>query len=554
MEKRVKGARRIGQTWHFNIRVSKRLLEAYDLCHTFPSYNGGFIRGTMRTKCPDQAERNVRAILAKLDRMAAKLDSISSRIKLFGELSEVEQDRLGADLDASIAKLPHDQKQLLKGEGGVWKAGRKLQRFRIEAAFLEAGAGSEYEIKDAFGEEYDPEDRDDDESQERFDIERAQKKAGKYEKALTAAGVTEPTANATMGLRALLEKFCDAKGYTHTAKVKNKTRGQYEYAVRRFIEYHGDLPLIDLTKTHLSRFAADFLKLPVSSRGGIRSLAFWEATQVAKSERLPCVSARTRDQNLTLLKSLMAYAVKEGDREDDANWGGYSVTEKKGKVSASREKKKHVFSSDEVGRIVAYTSKTRDPNTVDFWGPLLGTFHGLRLEEASQMRVDDVTTTEGFLCVTVTDEAELQKVKNANTFRTIPVHPGIVDRGFSDFVARRRQAGGDMLFMEAERWSGALHEISYDGQGRYGTFYGSRFSRVLEKLAVAGYKAGFHSFRHAWTDLARNAGIDPEQRRALAGRHSEADGVRIDSTEDIYGHGFSIEVLAKSLSKLKPLG
>jgi len=203
VEKKVKGARRIGQTWHSNIRVSKRLLDAYDLSHTFPIYKGGFIRGTMRTKCPDEAERKVRAVLVKLDRMAAKLASISSRIKSFGELSKLEQDRLGDDLDANIAKLPHDQKQLLKGEGGVWKAGQKLKRFKTEAAFLEAGAGSEYEIKDAFGEDYDPEDRDDDEAQERFEIERSQNKAGKYEKALTAAGVIEPTANAVMGLRVL---------------------------------------------------------------------------------------------------------------------------------------------------------------------------------------------------------------------------------------------------------------------------------------------------------------------------------------------------------------
>ncbi|RBW58437.1 hypothetical protein DS909_05585 [Phaeobacter gallaeciensis] len=272
VEKKVKGARRIGQTWHYNIRVSKRLLEAYDLCHTFPSYKGGFIRGTMRTKCPDEAERNVRAVLAELDRMVAKLNSISSRIKSFGELGEVERDRLGDELDARIAKLPHDQKQLLKGEGGVWKAGQKLKRFKTEAAFLEAGAGSEYEIKDAFGEEYDPEDRDDDEAQEHFDIKRALKKADKYEKALTAAGVIEPTANAVMGLRALMEKFCTAKGYVHSVKAKNKTRGQYEYAVRRFVEYHGDLPISELTRKHLSDFSMDFLKLPVSSRKGYPSL------------------------------------------------------------------------------------------------------------------------------------------------------------------------------------------------------------------------------------------------------------------------------------------
>ena len=133
------------------------------------------------------------------------------------------------------------------------------------------------------------------------------------------------------------------------------------------------------------------------------------------------------------------------------------------------------------------------------------------------------------------------------------MHLGLVERGFGDFVERRRQAGGDMLFMEVERWGGQLHEIAHDGQGRFGTYYGSRFGRDLNKLDIAGYRIGFHSFRHAWTDLARNAGIGPEQRRALAGRDDDSDNYKIDRTEDAYGHGFSITVLADSLNKLKPL-
>lgn len=135
------------------------------------------------------------------------------------------------------------------------------------------------------------------------------------------------------------------------------------------------------------------------------------------------------------------------------------------------------------------------------------------------------------------------------------MHSGLVELGFEDFVARRRQAGGVMLFMEAERWGGKLHEIAHDGQGRFGTMYGSRFRRDVKALGVEGNKVGYHSFRHAWTDLARNAGINPEHRRALAGRDSDADkdAPRTDRTENRYGHGFSIKVLADSLNKLKPL-
>jgi integrase len=95
----------------------------------------------------------------------------------------------------------------------------------------------------------------------------------------------------------------------------------------------------------------------------------------------------------------MAYAVKEGDRDAPDPWVGYTVTEKKGTISAGRKKKRHVFSREEVKAIVAYASKTRDPNTVDYWGPLFGAFQGLRLEEVSQLRVVDITTEEGVLLI-----------------------------------------------------------------------------------------------------------------------------------------------------------
>ncbi|WP_333848270.1 DUF6538 domain-containing protein [Phaeobacter italicus] len=544
MEK-IEGAKLIGKTWHYNKRVPKRLVDAYGLPE--------FKRGTMGTKDPDKAKQLARAMLAELDELAARLDSVSARAKIFGDLTTKEQQKLESDMALSVSELPLDQKQIIKKAGGVWEAGAAMREHETRAAFQKAGLGADYALKDDMGEEYDPDERELDEVQDAARISLHEKKGKAFRDALTAAKVIEPTADAVAGLRDLLDNFCEAKGYVHTSKVKNKTRGQYEYAVRRFIEYHGDVPLSDLTRKHLSDFGAEFLKLPVSSRKDIRPLAFRDAVKVAEREGLPRASARTRDQNLTLLKALMAYAVGEGYREHPDPWTGYTPTAIKQKVSASRQKRRHVFSAAEVKRIVARAREEKDPSTIDYWAPLFGAFHGLRMEEVAQLQVSDLTAAEGLLCVSVTDEGDLQKVKNVNTFRTIPVHLGLIERGLGEFVERRRQAGGKMLFMQAERWGGELTEITHDGQGRFGTFYGSRFKRLLNGLNIEGHKVGYHSFRHAWTDLARNSGIGPEIRRALAGRDSDSDDYKIDRTEDAYGHGFSIAVLADSLNKLKPL-
>lgn len=284
-----------------------------------------------------------------------------------------------------------------------------MEAHDVAAAFMTGAIGADYRVKDGVGEEYDPDEREIEEVQDEAFLALQEKKGKALRDALSAADVIEPTANAASGVRALLGKFCEAKGHVNINKIKNKTRMQYEYAVRRFVEYHGDVPLADLTRKHLSDFAADFMKLPVSSRKDIRPLAFLDAVKVADHEDLPRAGVRTRNQNLTLLKSLMAWAKEEGHREDADPWAGYNPTVAKQKFSARRRKKRHVFNRDEIKMIVAHTSKTRDPNTVDFWGPLIGAFHGLRIEEVSQMRVNDVTTEKGFLCLTVTDEGSCRR-------------------------------------------------------------------------------------------------------------------------------------------------
>lgn len=546
MEK-IEGAKLVGKTWHYNKRVPKRLVEAFGL--------PAFKRGTMKTKDPDVARRLARAMLVELDALEAKLDSVASRVKLFDQLSEREQVRVQDEVAQNVSKLPSFQRQIIEKYGTGLEAVKKLQDYEASLAFVAGTAGAEFALKDELGEEYNPDEREIEEATDKAFEDLHLTKAKALREALAAAEVLEGAPEPESGLSALLERYCTAKEYIHAKGVKSKTRSQYEYAVRRFNEYHGNLALTALSRKHLADFSSDFLKLPVSSRKDIRPLGFHDAVAIADKEDLRRVSVRTRDQNLTLLKSLMAFAVREGDVSEDP-WATYMPTMARSKHSSESQKKKHVFSRDEVKRIAAHAMKTRDSNTVDYWGPLFGAFHGLRLEEVAQLRVDDISTKEGFLCLSVTDEGEFQKVKNKNSFRTIPLHSGLLKLGFSDFVKRRQKAAGDMLFMESKRWGGELHEIGRDGQGRYGTNYGSRFRLDLSNaLAIEGHKVGYHSFRHAWTDLARDAGIHPEQRRALAGRESndDRDGFRTDRTENQYGHGFSIKVLAASLNKLRPL-
>ncbi|MEP2716862.1 DUF6538 domain-containing protein [Pseudophaeobacter sp.] len=186
MEKSIEGARCIGATWYYWKRTPDRLVKAFGLPE--------FRRESMKTKDPDEAARLARAYLTELDELVRKLDSVSARVRVYGDLSDRERTRLDAEIAGRVTALPADQKQKIRKAGGVWGAGREMVAQEASAAFMEAGLGADYALKDAMGEEYDPDERELEEVQEGARVALHQKKGKALGDALTAAKIIEPTA------------------------------------------------------------------------------------------------------------------------------------------------------------------------------------------------------------------------------------------------------------------------------------------------------------------------------------------------------------------------
>ena len=306
MTTKVKGARLIGSTYHLNLRVPARLRAAYDLPE--------FERGTLRTSDPKEAARKVRAAQVELDKLAAKLDSLPSRFAHLNELAPAERDRTLAEINANLAALPPPVRAPIEQWGGVVMAHHIMQTAPEAIGWGSVGGPTlELDIREAEGgEDVLPAEREAAFRAFEFRVQDNLAEAENIRRALTAAGVLEPAPDMGSGIYALAARYCAARGYIDTDTVKDKTRGQFMYAVRRFAEYHGDVEITALTRRHLSDFAADFTKLPISSRADIRNLPFRDAVAVADKEGLALVSERTRDQNVTLLKALTAFAAEEG--------------------------------------------------------------------------------------------------------------------------------------------------------------------------------------------------------------------------------------------------
>ncbi|GGH63131.1 hypothetical protein GVY41_19000 [Frigidibacter albus] len=331
------------------------------------------------------------------------------------------------------------------------------------------------------------------------------------------------------GIRELAERMADDKSYT------KQFRDSLRYTVRRWVELHGDIAIAKWEKSHLSAFSDALKGLPITREKRVQDLPIRKAIEVAKVKGLDTMGDKIRQTRIDHMKALATYAMNQLGLIKADPFGKYTIIKAKQKHSERAKDDTKPFSPAQVRLILPHCAARFHEDTLDRWAPIFSAFTGARREEIGQLYVADVANWGNLLTISITDEGEDQKVKNKHSFRTIPVPVALMDAGFGDFVARRRQAGGKMLFLENYTDNRTKlktpREVRLNDRGRYTETYGERFSRyVRTPLELTDDGLVFHSFRHSWTDAARRAKIDPEIRRLIAGR---LDGE--DYTESNYG-------------------
>lgn len=152
------------------------------------------------------------------------------------------------------------------------------------------------------------------------------------------------------------------------------------------------------------------------------------------------------------------------------------------------------------------------------WLPLIALATGARLEEISQLRAVDlfIDDTHGPL-IRISDEGVGQRVKTSSSRRIIPVHPELVEAGLLEYWESVMENGHEWLFPDLEP----------DHDGRRGGTWGQWFSRYLRSRNGCGIndrRLVFHSFRHSFKTLCREAGLSEEIHDALTGHASSSVG------------------------------
>lgn len=178
-----------------------------------------------------------------------------------------------------------------------------------------------------------------------------------------------------------------------------------------------------------------------------------------------------------------------------------------------------------------------------FWIPVLAYYTGARMGELVQLHLSDfhLTGSAPFFEVTEVNGGKAgsdnaKHVKSAAGVRKVPIHPDVIELGFSEFVSARRKhrKPSDRLFFR----------IAFGSDGQASTVFSKWFARFLDKANLGDPKLVFHSFRHNAEDAFRDA---LQLQYVIDRIIGHTDG----STSAGYGDGVSLETAHSAVCAMK---
>lgn len=160
------------------------------------------------------------------------------------------------------------------------------------------------------------------------------------------------------------------------------------------------------------------------------------------------------------------------------------------------------------------------------WIPAIAYLTGMRLEEIALLHVRQFHVDARGNHYIHTEDG-----KNENSAdRDVPIHPALLEAGLLDYVA----TCSGRLFPKVT----CTNEVQSKA-------YSQWWGRYLTTLGITAKSKVFHSFRHLFKDLCRNAGLDDSAIDQICGHEPGTVGGR-------YGSGRRIDVLAKLMAQIIP--
>ncbi|MDE2465758.1 MAG: site-specific integrase [Alphaproteobacteria bacterium] len=354
---------------------------------------------------------------------------------------------------------------------------------------------------------------------------------------------SEPEKPALPCASALIGAFCEwaqASGGWRPNAVN-----QAKKSIELLIEIVGDKPIDryerangDLLRTTLRQLPSNYRKSPKDKD---KSLA--EIIQAAKENGAALLGERTIKRHFWAVSRFFAFLTETGKLpRATENIGRGFTFNTKGVARTQRdqwegEELRTLFASPIwTGCHTFYRAKSGSEIIRDsrFWLPLLGLFHGNRLEEFAQLRREDVRCQDGIWFLRITDEGERQ-LKNEQSRRNVPLHSELIKIGFLKYVEEMAKAPQDLLFPDLK--PGGTDK-------KLGFYFSKQFSAYRKSIRLHRKGLDYHAFRHGVTTKLYEADVNEGWIDLLTGHESGSESRRR------YLKGISLPSLKGAIEKV----
>lgn len=325
---------------------------------------------------------------------------------------------------------------------------------------------------------------------------------------------------------------------------RGQTVAQANASYRMFMEVCGDRPVKTYERRDLAAFFDVLRALPAlySKDKRWRHLTLQEAVKASQSVDVARLTMKTVARHFSALGRLFDYLKRRGQYTGENPAQGFEYG-KKGRAKRKRdmwekEPLEKLFASPVWNGCLSATRRTTAGHMVikddKYWLPLLGVYHGNRLEEFAQLHRSDVRCEGGIWWFDINDEGAKQ-LKNEQSARRVPIHPVLIRLGFLDYLDAATSKPDDLVFPE-------LRPGGPDNKRGYG--FSKWFTRYRQQVGVYDKRLNYHSFRHGVTTKLAAAGVPIEVRNELLGHEGES------TDEKVYLKKLPLELLADAISKV----
>jgi len=292
---------------------------------------------------------------------------------------------------------------------------------------------------------------------------------------------------------------------------------EYGRAIEMFVQLHGNLPILEIKRSHARTFREALQLVPKSRKGALLKASLPELSEYGRAHTsVQKVSPGTVNKQIGALQAIAGWGRHNGLVPEDAPWNDPFEEMRLEEEQSQREP----FDARDLQTIFNAPLFTEHKLPVGakgeagIWLPLLALFAGARQAEYAGLRVSDIRedgNTGVPLMWFTRDTKAGRRLKTKSSERVVPVHPQLIEIGFLDYVALRRKDG-------EQAW--LFPTVAPDQKGALRAWAKWWGRHLRDHVGVKDTNKVFHSFRHGFQDALRQATPDEELRDALAGRSS----------------------------------